>query len=50
MRWALNTALDLFADRPAWLQMMRNGMARDFSWEQQGREYVQLYTQLTQAV
>lgn len=43
MRWALHTALDLFKDRDAWAQIMRNGMAQDFSWEVQGREYVQLY-------
>ena len=43
MRWALHTALDLFKDRDAWAQLMRNGMAQDFSWEVQGREYVRLY-------
>lgn len=30
MRWALHTALDLFKDRDAWTQVMRNGMAQDF--------------------
>ncbi len=43
VRWALHTALDLFKDRDAWLHMMRNGMAQDFSWERQSREYVRLY-------
>ncbi len=43
VRWALHTALDLFEDRDAWLQMMRNGMAQDFSWDRQSREYVKLY-------
>lgn len=47
MRWALHTALDLFRDQDAWQQMVRNGMAQDFSWEAQGREYEKLYTQLT---
>lgn len=46
MRWALHTALDLFKDQDAWLQMVRNGMAKDFSWNAQGREYEQLYHQL----
>ena len=36
MRWALHTALDLFKDRDAWAQLMRNGMAQDFSWDQAG--------------
>jgi starch synthase len=43
VRWALHTALDLFKDRDGWLQMMRNGMAQDFSWDRQSREYVKLY-------
>jgi starch synthase len=46
VRWALHTALDLYKDRDAWLQMMRNGMAQDFSWETQGRHYEQLYRDL----
>jgi starch synthase len=46
VRWALHTALDLFKDRDGWLQMMRNGMAQDFSWERQSREYVKLYRRL----
>lgn len=47
MRWALGTALDLYADQPSWRQLMRNGMARDYSWETQGREYVKLYSTLS---
>src|SRR4029453_16110497 len=49
VRWALHTALDLFKERDDWLQMMRNGMAQDFSWERQSREYVQLYERLISA-
>lgn len=47
VRWALHTALDLFEDRDGWQQMMRNGMAQDFSWERQSREYVKLYQRIT---
>jgi len=46
VRWALHTALDLFKDREGWLQIMRNAMAQDFSWDKQTREYVRLYQQL----
>jgi starch synthase len=46
VRWALHAALDLFKDRDGWLQMMRNGMAQDFSWDRQSREYVKLYEAL----
>jgi starch synthase len=48
VRWALHTALDLFGDRDGWLQMMRNAMAQDFSWEKQSREYVRLYERLVE--
>lgn len=46
VRWALHAALDLFEDRDSWLQLMRNGMAQDFSWDKQSREYVKLYDAL----
>jgi starch synthase len=46
VRWALHAALDLFADRDCWLQMMRNGMAQDFSWDRQAKSYVSLYVRL----
>jgi starch synthase len=47
MRWALRTALAVYRDRPAWQQLMRNGMSQDFSWQQQGRRYLELYARLT---
>ncbi|HEX2494535.1 MAG TPA: glycogen synthase [Steroidobacter sp.] len=46
VRWAMHTALDLFKDRDAWSQMVRNAMAQDFSWDRQAREYVDLYQRL----
>ena len=41
--WAVNTALDLYKDKAVWRQIMRNGMAMNFSWEQQAKEYLSLY-------
>lgn len=46
LRWAIHTALDLYKDKAAWLQMVRNGMAQDFSWERQAREYEKFYREL----
>ncbi|MGE0115511.1 MAG: glycogen synthase [Steroidobacteraceae bacterium] len=46
VNWALNTALDLFADKPSWARMMRNAMTRDFSWRHQAREYLRMYEQM----
>lgn len=44
--WAVNTALDLYTDKSAWSQMMRNAMSRNFSWTHQAQEYVQLYERM----
>ena len=43
LEWALNTALDLYDSKSHWQKMVANGMAMDYSWEQQGAEYVELF-------
>jgi starch synthase len=47
VQWAIHTALDFFKDQDGWTQLMRNGMAQDFSWDRQTGEYVKLYRELT---
>jgi starch synthase len=49
LTWALNSALDLYAQPAHWTRMMRNAMQRDFSWQRQGEQYVALYRQLIAA-
>ncbi len=44
---ALNTALDLHEQPEHWRRMVRNGMAKDFSWEKQGGKYVEIYRRLS---
>ncbi len=39
----IDRALDAFQNRKAWERLMRNGMARDYSWEGPAREYVDVY-------
>ena len=46
MAWAINRALDLYTRQPLWRQIMRNGMAMDFSWKQQGAIYADLFRRL----
>ncbi|MGH8299183.1 MAG: glycogen synthase [Steroidobacteraceae bacterium] len=46
LEWALNAALDLYAEPAQWRRIVRNGMAKDFSWERQGEKYVELYRRL----
>jgi starch synthase len=43
LSWALDRALEAWSDRAGWLRLMRNGMARDFSWDRSARRYVELY-------
>lgn len=45
-RWALQAALEAFGDRENWRRLMLNGMATDYSWEKQGRHYLNLYSRL----
>jgi glycogen synthase len=49
VRWAVNTVLDWYADRRCWLPLMQNGMAKDFSWTRQIKEYESLYRSLISA-
>ena len=46
LAWALNTALDLYPNKPLWKKIMQNGMRKNFSWDEQGAEYVSLYRKL----
>jgi len=40
---AIDRALVAFDDKKAWTRLMRNGMARNYSWEQPAREYAAVY-------
>ncbi len=46
LTWAINPALDLYHDRDAWSRLVGNGMAQDYSWDHQGRHYIDLYRRL----
>ena len=43
VRWAIEAALDLHQQDAEWKKIVANGMASDFSWDTQGRHYVELY-------
>jgi starch synthase len=47
LEWALNVALDLHAQPRQWERVVRNGMAKDFSWKRQGGKYLEIYQRLT---
>jgi starch synthase len=43
---AVAQALAVYRQRELWERLMRNGMARDFSWRAPAKEYVKLYESL----
>ena len=43
---ALRQALECWEDKEAWRALVQNGMAKDFSWTRQARQYVELYGRL----
>jgi starch synthase len=45
----IRAALAAFKDRAAWETLMRNGMAKDFSWTSSAKEYVRVYERVKQA-
>jgi starch synthase len=44
----LKAALAAYQDKSGWQTLMRNGMARDFSWTASAREYVRVYEKARQ--
>jgi starch synthase len=43
---AIARAIALYATPERWTTLQRNGMRADFSWDESGRRYAQLYTKL----
>ena len=43
---AIDRALTAFEDQDGWTKLMRNGMARNYSWEQPAREYAAVYEEV----
>jgi starch synthase len=46
---AIKEALWAFRDQSSWRKLMRNGMAKDFSWNASAKEYVRVYEKALQA-
>jgi glycogen synthase len=41
--WALDQGLAALRDKKGRDRLLKNGMAKDFSWDRSAREYVDLY-------
>ena len=46
MSWALDTAMQWYADAQSWDRLVQNAMRQDFSWETQTNEYLKLFAEL----
>jgi starch synthase len=44
--WSVGEALAAYRDRARWAKIMKEGMARDFSWDASAREYLRLFESL----
>jgi starch synthase len=44
----IHQATTVFRDQPSWQKLMRNGMAKDFSWRVETREYIRVYERVRQ--
>jgi starch synthase len=42
---AIDRALAAFQDKQGWTKLMRNGMSRNYSWEQPAKEYAKVYAE-----
>jgi starch synthase len=49
LRWAVEAALTAYRDPRQWARLVANGMARDFSWDAQGKLYELVYARLRRA-
>ncbi len=46
--WAIGTGIDWYQNKGLWHRLVQNGMAQDFSWSRQVRQYVAAYDRLVQ--
>jgi starch synthase len=46
VRWAVDTVLGWYADPKSWQRLIRNAMAKDFSWQKQIAHYESLYASM----
>jgi starch synthase len=45
----IQSALQLFGDKPKWIELQRRAMAQDFSWERSAEQYLGVYQKVLSA-
>jgi starch synthase len=43
---AIDRALEAFQNKEGWTQLMRNGMARNYGWDEPAKEYAEVYAEV----
>ncbi len=46
LKHGINTALEVYKDKPTWKMLVKRGMNEDFSWKQSAIKYLKLYEKL----
>ena len=46
LKWAAKTSLDIYSNKHHWKQITFNGMAKDYSWDEQGKLYIERFRKL----
>lgn len=44
--WAVERALEAYADKEAWAQVVHNAMSTRFSWDKSAQEYIEVYKKI----
>ena len=47
LMWAINKALDVYADKGRWYEMSLNAIRTRFSWDDSARKYIEIYKKIT---
>jgi starch synthase len=46
LKWAIKTSLDIYSNKHSWKKITFNGMAKDYSWDEQGKLYLERFRKL----
>ena len=46
LKWAMKTALKIYANKNSWKRVVHNGMQKNYSWEEQGAQYLNHFRKL----
>jgi len=46
LKWAVETSLDIYSNKHNWKQITFNGMAKNYSWDEQGKLYIERFRKL----